>query len=309
MPGKRWTLLFVSDEGDGLRQLSLGTRTLKRITAGAGLLAVALVALTGFLAYHGYDAARAVQLEREKSVLIQELAAIRDRVSDLEGELATLAEMDAELRILAGLDTIDEEILRMGVGGPGSPNLESHPLYWSDPDAGTRAFTVSYDLNALERRARLLRESIVEASDSLRAHRDLLQATPSILPTSGFLTSGFSRARLHPIHNRALPHEGVDIAAPRGTPILAAATGRVSFAGRRAGYGLTVELDHGYGYSTLYGHADKVLVRAGQRVVRGEVIAQVGNTGIATSPHLHYEVRVGGVPVNPLNYVITGAVP
>jgi len=83
----------------------------------------------------------------------------------------------------------------------------------------------------------------------------------------------------------------------------------VSFAGRRVGYGLTVELDHGFGYSTLYGHADKVLVRVGQRVERGDVIAQVGNTGIATSPHLHYEVRIGGVPVNPMNYVITGAVP
>lgn len=309
MPGKRWTLLFVPDEGDGLRQVSLGTRTLKRITLGAGLFAVSLVAVAGFLAYHGYDAARAVQLEREKAVLIEELATIRDRVFDLEGDLAALAEMDSELRILAGLDTIDEEVLRMGVGGPGSPSLETHPLYWSDPEAGTQVFTVAYDLNALERRARLLLESVVEASDSLIAHRDLLEATPSILPTSGFLTSGFSRARLHPIHHRALPHEGVDIAAPRGTPILSAARGRISFAGHRSGYGLTVEIDHGYGYSTVYGHADKVLVRAGQEVERGEVIAQVGNTGIATSPHLHYEVRVGGSPVNPMNFVITRAVP
>jgi murein DD-endopeptidase MepM/ murein hydrolase activator NlpD len=309
MPGKRWTLLFVSPEGQGLRQVSLGAKTLKRLTVGAGLFVIALVVLAGYLTYQGYDAARAIQLEREKGILIEELAAIRDRVSDLEGELSALAEMDAELRILAGLDTIDEEVLRMGVGGPGSPSLESHPLYQTDPDAGTQAFTVAYDLNALERRARLLRESIVEASDSLIAHRDLLESTPSLLPTSGFLTSGFSRARLHPIHNRALPHEGVDIAAPRGTPILAAANGRISFAGRRTGYGLTVEIDHGYGYSTLYGHADKILVRVGQMVERGEVVAQVGNTGIATSPHLHYEVRIGGVPVNPLNYVITGAVP
>jgi len=309
MAGKRWTLLFVSDEGDELRQVSVGTRALRRLTASAGLFGVALMVVAGFLAYHGYDSVRAVQLEREKTILLQELSSIQQRVADLEGELVSLAEKDAELRILAGLDTIDEEVLRMGVGGPGSPTLESHPLFWSDPEAGERAFTVAYDLNALERRARLLRESLFEASDSLAAHRELLESTPSILPTAGFLTSGFSRARLHPIHNRALPHEGVDVAAPRGTPILAAANGRVSFAGRRVGYGLTVELDHGFGYSTLYGHADKVLVRVGQRVERGDVIAQVGNTGIATSPHLHYEVRIGGVPVNPMNYVITGAVP
>lgn len=309
MAGKRWTLLFVSDEGDDLRQMSVGERTLRRLTAGAGLFAVALVILAGILSYSGYDAVRAVQLQQEKNILIQELATIRERVAELEDELVLLAEKDAELRVLAGLDTIDEEVLRVGVGGPGSPGLSSHPLYATDPEAGMEAFTVAYDLNALERRARLLRESIVEASDSLVAHRDLLQSTPSLLPTSGFLTSGFSRARLHPIHNRALPHEGVDIAASRGTPILAAARGRVSFAGRRSGYGLTVELDHGYGYSTLYGHADQVLVRVGQQVERGDVIAQVGNTGIATSPHLHYEVRINGTPVNPMNYVITGAVP
>jgi murein DD-endopeptidase MepM/ murein hydrolase activator NlpD len=168
---------------------------------------------------------------------------------------------------------------------------------------------VTYDLNALERRTRLLRESLLEASDSLSAHRELLQATPSILPTAGLLTSGFTNARMHPIHNRALPHEGIDVAAPRGTPILAAANGRVTFAGRRSGYGLVVELDHGYGHSTLYGHADRIQVRVGQQVQRGDVIALVGSTGMATSPHLHYEVRVGGQPVNPMNYVITGAVP
>lgn len=309
MAGKRWTLLFVADDGDGLRQVSFRARTLRRLTAGAGLFAVALVAVSALLLYTGYDAVRAVQLQREKAILIEELEGIRERVAELEGELETLAAMDAELRVLAGLDTIDEEVLRVGVGGPGSPSLDSHPLYATDRQAGMQAFTVSYDLNALERRAHLLRESISEASDSLAAHRELLGSTPSILPTAGFLTSGFSRARLHPIHNRALPHEGVDIGAPRGTPILAAANGRVTFAGRRSGYGLTVEVDHGYGYSTLYGHSDQLLVRVGQQVARGEVIARVGNTGIATSPHVHYEVRVGGVPVNPMNYVITGAIP
>jgi murein DD-endopeptidase MepM/ murein hydrolase activator NlpD len=83
----------------------------------------------------------------------------------------------------------------------------------------------------------------------------------------------------------------------------------VTYAARRSGYGLVVEIDHGYGYSTIYAHADRILVQRGQTVERGEVIAQVGSTGMATSPHLHYEVRVGGRPMNPLSYVITGAVP
>jgi murein DD-endopeptidase MepM/ murein hydrolase activator NlpD len=132
---------------------------------------------------------------------------------------------------------------------------------------------------------------------------------PSILPTAGFLSSRFSTSRQHPIHHTPLPHEGIDVAAPQGTPILAAAKGTVVFAGRRAGYGLMVEIDHGFGYVTRYGHASKLLVRPGQKVNRGLVIAQVGSTGYATSPHLHYEIRVGGTPRNPLQYVITGAVP
>ncbi|MFP3948031.1 MAG: M23 family metallopeptidase, partial [Longimicrobiales bacterium] len=92
-------------------------------------------------------------------------------------------------------------------------------------------------------------------------------------------------------------------------PILAAAKGRVVTARWQSGYGETVEIDHGFGYVTRYGHADKILVQEGQEVERGEVIAQVGETGIATAPNLHYEVLVGGQPMNPMNYVLSGGVP
>jgi murein DD-endopeptidase MepM/ murein hydrolase activator NlpD len=178
-----------------------------------------------------------------------------------------------------------------------------------DSTLSKTAFTVEYDLGALERRARLMAVSLEEASDSLLAHRDILEATPSILPAAGVLSSRFSTSRLHPIFHRALPHEGVDISAPQGTPILATAKGTVTFAGWMSGLGNTVEIDHGYGYVTRYGHASKLLVRRGQEVTRGEVIARVGSTGISTSPHLHYEIHVGGVAVNPMNYVIGSVLP
>jgi murein DD-endopeptidase MepM/ murein hydrolase activator NlpD len=102
---------------------------------------------------------------------------------------------------------------------------------------------------------------------------------------------------------------GIDISAPLGTPILASAKGTVTHAGWKSGLGYTVEIDHGYGSVTRYAHASKVLVKRGQKVIRGEVIANVGSTGISTSPHLHYEVHVGGVAVNPLNYVIGSVLP
>jgi hypothetical protein len=309
MRREKWTLLLISELGDELRELTFRSRTLRLALGGAGFFCLSVFAVLGLVGLRGGQSLHTTQLERERELLVGELGQIRTRVAELEGELDFLAERDAELRVMAGLEPIDPEVLQVGVGGPGAPELESHPLYEMNEEAGEQAFAATYDLNALERRSRLLRESILEASDSLAAHRDLLDATPSILPTVGRLSSGFTNARLHPIHNEVLAHEGVDISAPRGTPIMAAAKGRVVFAGQRSGYGLVVELDHGYGYSTVYGHASKLLVTRGQRVERGDVIAQVGNSGIATSPHLHYEVRVAGRPVNPMNFVLSGVVP
>lgn len=309
MSGDKWTLLLMKDEGDDLRQISISTRLIRLMVGGAGFGCLALVVLLVGMGMHGSDTLHSLHLEKKNEILVSELHELRDRLGGLQQELDHLATRDSEIRILAGLETIDEEVRAVGVGGPGTPALDGHALYELDPELGEQAFAAAYDLRALQRRARLLKESLTEAGDSLQAHRDLLESTPSILPTSGRLTSGFSSARPHPIHNRALPHHGVDISAPRGTPILAAAKGRVAFAGRKPGYGLVVELDHGYGYSTLYGHASELLVRTGDRVERGAVIARVGRTGLATSPHLHYEVHVGGRPANPMNYVISGAIP
>ncbi len=309
MRDTRWQLLLVTDDTTPVRQVSVRPRTLY-LTVGCGaVLGLLFVGLFATIGVGVTSELRALHLERKNAVLSEELKGMRARIGELEGSFAELAERDRHVRALAGLDALDDEVMEVGIGGPGTPDLETHPLWSVDVELGAEAFAIQYDLNAMERRARLLNESLAEASDSLMAHRDLLERTPSILPTSGYLSSGFSNARMHPIHNRALPHEGVDITAPRGTPIMAAAKGRVTFSGRRSGYGLVVEIDHGYGYSTLYGHASELLVRDGQHVERGEVIAQVGRTGIATSPHLHYEVRIGGRPVNPMNYVFTGAIP
>lgn len=309
MTRERWTLLLVSDEGADLRQVRFGKLQLRSLVVGAGILCAALVVVLGLVGFHAGTAFRNAQLERENRVLESELTAMQARATALEGRVDQLVGLDAELRLLAGLEPIDEEVLQVGVGGPGTPSLEDNPLFSLDQGAAEGTFAVAYDLNALERRSRLLVESMSEAADSLSAHRDLLESTPSILPATGMLSSGFSSSRVHPIHNRALPHEGIDITAPRGTPIMAAARGRVVFASRRSGYGLSVELDHGYGYSTLYGHASELLVRPGQRVERGDLIARVGSTGLSTTPHVHYEVRVGDRPVNPMNYVLSGAIP
>jgi murein DD-endopeptidase MepM/ murein hydrolase activator NlpD len=307
MTGDRWTFLVV--RGEGVRQYSLSRRTL-RVAAGLGVGGLAL--FLAFAVSTGFDTTAHIQvrsLEARNQALVQELADFRARVGDLESTLDVLSRQDAQYRTLAGLDAIDAEVMQVGVGGPGLGTPGSYPLWSVDSAATQTAFALSYDLNALERRARLLSSSLEEATDSLEAHRDLLESTPSILPTSGWLSSSFSQSRMHPIHNRPLPHEGIDISAPEGTPIFAAARGRVVRAGWAVGYGLTVEIDHGFGYSTLYGHASKLLVKRGQVVDRGDVIAQVGRTGIATSSHVHYEVSVNGTPRNPSNFILPKVVP
>jgi murein DD-endopeptidase MepM/ murein hydrolase activator NlpD len=158
------------------------------------------------------------------------------------------------------------------------------------------------------RRANLLATSFNEAADSLASHKERVEAMPSILPTQGWLTSNFTTSRMHPILGYARPHEGIDVSAPTGTPIEAPAAGRVVEVGWESGYGNVVVLDHGYGIETKFAHTSKALVRKGQRVKRGDRIALVGSTGLATGPHLHYEVHVNGHPVNPLRYVLPDVV-
>ncbi len=309
MTEKKYTLLLLGDDPGGIKQVRLSPRLIRALVGGASVFAMLLLVLAGLLVFNGAAHLRAGQLANENAVLINELETFRLQVDGLEKTLALLSEEDGRVRLLAGLDPTDEEVLEVGIGGPGMAFPEAHPLWNWDSITGKAAFAIEYDLNALERRARLLAESLSEASDSLLAHNELLQSTPSILPTSGVLSSRFSSARYHPIHHRELPHEGIDISAPHGTPILAAAKGVVTFAATMSGLGLTVEIDHGYGYVTRYGHASKLLVRVGQEVTRGDVIAQVGSTGISTSNHLHYEVRIGGKAMNPMNYVIGRVLP
>jgi murein DD-endopeptidase MepM/ murein hydrolase activator NlpD len=124
------------------------------------------------------------------------------------------------------------------------------------------------------------------------------------MPTQGWLSSQFSRNRLHPVLGYVRPHKGIDVRAPRGTPIEAPAAGTVISAGWEGNYGYTVEIDHGWDIVTRYAHVSKMLVKPGYRVQRGEVIALVGQTGLADGPHLHYEVRIKGRPVDPIKYVV-----
>jgi murein DD-endopeptidase MepM/ murein hydrolase activator NlpD len=127
---------------------------------------------------------------------------------------------------------------------------------------------------------------------------------PTIWPTRGWITSEFGDGRRWGGRGRGRIHEGIDIAAPRGTPVLSPGSGIVTYSGYRHGYGKMLVIDHGYGIMTVYAHCQNLYSYEGQAVKRGMIIASVGNTGRSSGPHLHYEVHVDGQPVNPVLYVM-----
>ena len=301
MAKRRWTVVFVPHGSEPSKIIEVSYGLIKTAIGGVALgLAAALLVGYATMARTA-DLSRTAHLQDENSRLAQEIGELHGRLSTLSDTLTRISQRDARIRVLANLEPIDPQVQAAGIGGP---TLAPRPGLLNAGPAVRRSEEIRVDLNALIRRANLLASSFEEAKDSLASHSQRLAATPSIMPTQGWLTSAFSSMREHPILHIARPHEGIDVTAPMGSPIEAPAAGVVTDAGWESGYGNTVTIDHGYGVTTKFAHASKLLVKTGQRVQRGQRIALVGNTGLATGPHLHYEVHVNGRPVDPLKYVL-----
>ncbi len=303
MTRKKWTLVVLSAAQGKTRRIQV-SRTVAQLAIALTLMLVAGLGLGGlrFLGWAG-QAAREHRLARANTVLTQEIGTLQQKLDTLRTALLDLEQQDDYYRLLAGLEPLNADVREVGIGGPGLETVESNPLYGFDPDLASDTHGAEMEASRLVRRARLLAFSWREARDTLSTKLEKLAATPSILPTDGYISSGFSYSRYHPILSRPRPHLGLDVVAPEGTPIVAAAKGRGAFVGRNGEYGLSVEIDHGWGMLSRYAHASKTLVRVGQPVERGDVVALVGSTGLAVGPHLHYEVVVNGRHINPRRYI------
>ena len=283
--------------------------TVLKLAAGVGAVALAsMLAATYSVVSHAVDLSRSQRIEKTNQALSSEVQILGQRVGQLSDTLAVIARRDDEVRLVAGLDPLSPEVRRAGIGGPTGAWPEREHLLADGGVAGREALGVHVDLDALIRRANVLATSFREAAESLSSHAQQLAATPSITPTTGFLTSKFSYIRYHPILHENRPHEGIDITASYGTQIIAPAAGRVVKVGWENGYGLMVVLDHGYGLETKYAHMSRTAVGVGQHVKRGDRLGWVGSTGLSTGPHLHYEVLVNGRPVDPLRYILPDAI-
>ncbi len=303
MADRRWSVVFVPHGTGESRSVVVSLRAFKVLVGILAVVAVTTVVFGYATITKAIDLTRLDRLERRNELLSQELSQAENLITSLGDTISAIAQRDELVRLLAGLDPTDPAVQLAGIGGPTGPWTEREQVLSEGP-TGQQALTFRSDLDNLIRRANLLATSYGDAVTSLESHQDRTQRTPSIWPTDGWLTSSFSSARVHPIFHEARPHEGIDVSAPMGTSIMAPAAGRVVDVQTKTGYGRTLTVDHGYGVVTFYAHCSKVLVRVGQRVRRSDKIAEVGNTGIATGPHLHYEVIVNGRPVDPREYLL-----
>lgn len=301
---RQWTLLVVSDNETKVRQYRFSREAVRLIIAVAFVVISIFSSTVTAFVMKSHQPQQTARLEHTNLLLKSEIRDIRKQVNSLNVHLDDLAQQDEHFRLVAGLEPLSADVQRVGIGGPGGEDASGTVLRKLDRSAGELAMTTSSQVSELLRRARLLSFSWREARDTLESKNERMESTPSIVPTNGHVSSAFSRSRWHPILDRPRPHEGIDITAPQGTPIVAAAKGVVTKATFDGDFGNMVEIDHGYGVTTRYAHASKLLVHPGQTVKRGEKIALVGETGLAVGPHLHYEVLVDGRPSNPRKYFL-----
>ena len=313
MPFKHWTILIVPPGNGPTRTIRFGPRGRRALLAGAVTACLLVTGAIGIL-FTPYATPGARLLAAQNDRLRGELVRIDERLSALSDTLAALGTRDLQLRLLAGLPVDStEEIAGVGDGarpadrGAALAGVAVAPRL-PRPFLGRLGFGTRPDLDGMIARATELASSFRAVSDTLTRNFERLASTPSIMPTVGWLSSNFSQSRFHPVLHANLPHEGIDVSAPRGAPIIAPAAGRVKSAGFEPGYGNAFEIDHGNGIVTKFAHCSRILVRRGQTVTRGQLIATVGSSGLTTGPHLHYEVHVNGQPVDPLRYVLPGKV-
>jgi murein DD-endopeptidase MepM/ murein hydrolase activator NlpD len=286
---KKFTVLIIPEGSHRVRRFSIKRTSLQ--VASAALL---LLLIAGCLAFAHYlhinlDQQELQRLQAQNRTQQRELHRLSASLEDLRKEMVVLAQNDAKVRVLAKLSKPRSDALT-GVGGPAEEN------------AGDNFSELQRQIDSIREAIDLRRESQEEIQGFLNDQRSLLASKPKGLPAHGWLTSGFGM-RNSPFTGKRKMHEGLDIAARTGTPVIATGDGIVSRAETAPGYGKLVVIDHGYGYRTYYAHNSKLHVKVGQRVKRGDLIAAVGNTGSSTGSHLHYEVRLNGLPVNPRNFL------
>lgn len=283
---------------------------------GTLLLLVGLVFLTGLLSigliHYRQEFMATEDLRLRGKHYEKERVQLLNRLSQLESVVNRNAKLATQLETVIGLNP--ESGVQVGIGGksdehPFKLQLQLAALHPSSLQKGVEVFDEatlkSYNLRTID-----LTEEAREVGERFQEvyhfHPDagyFWSSMPTVIPVEGWVTSDFGLRRSPLTGGRQL-HQGIDIASPFGNPVVASGDGVVTFAGHNGGLGNKIVIDHGYGIASVYGHNSKLLVEIGVKVNRGDVIAEVGSTGRSTGPHLHYEILVDGLPVDPRRFIL-----
>lgn len=304
MMRKRYYILFVARDEDGrIRKISLPLRYAYGFVAAALVGAFTIVGLAGSYTRMLLKTESFNQMRQDRENLRRDYKHMAQVAHDRDIQVASLGALASEVSALYGLrqnKLTGKPAAESVATAPTPPNLAVTDNV--SQQEVKLSFSQLYSLRANALSGRVSRALEGGLSPTFTGDWTQLADAPSIWPVEGPVGSSFGE-RQDPFNGEGAFHTGIDIDAPIGTPVRAAADGDVLDASTDAGYGREVVLDHGHGVITLYGHLSKIDVIPGQHVIRGQIIGLVGESGRATGPHLHYEVRVHNVPVNPHKYL------
>jgi|FLOH01.1.fsa_nt_gi murein DD-endopeptidase MepM/ murein hydrolase activator NlpD len=300
---KGFRFFLVNDKKNRVSEIFISNRSIALSLFSALGVFVALLVFTT-LEFGDIDYSYKLRDMQNKNMqLVSIIDDMRDHLDDAETQLADLTEKNGALRNYANLPQIDDAVKRVGIGGTIFKNRNSYSELF--PVEKNDLLSLEFDLDLLSREINLQKNSYEQIFNKVSKDIVRLKHLPSIPPvTSGFFTSSYG-TRKDPFTQKAKFHKGQDFAVMSGTPVYATADGKIISVNGKTGYGNIMIIDHGYGYRTLYAHLSRFKVTEGQTVTRGQLIAVSGNTGRSTGPHLHYEIRLNNVPVNPRNYFFT----
>ena len=268
---------------------------LRRLFVGMGLGAGSFIIL---LFIFGSPSEKELRIENAR--LLAQYNVLSHRLDEALGVMQDIQQRDDNLyRVVLQADPVSDAIRKAGYGGT---NRYEQLMDMANAEL---VMNTTQKMDMLNRQLYIQSKSFDEVVDLCKGHDEMLKCIPAIMPVSNKnlkkTASGYG-TRIDPIYNTPKFHAGMDFSANIGTPVYATGDGKVIKAGWETGYGNLIQVDHGFGYVTWYAHLSKYKVRPGQKVVRGEVIGEVGNTGKSMGPHLHYEVHVKGKVQNPVNY-------
>ncbi len=242
--------------------------------------------------FNNYDSIRS-----ENSILRHKLEEITTNYSLLNKELDSLIKVNNELRIAANLPVLSEDEQMLGTGGG---RFDEPFELISDGDLDVNKALEFIDV--VNKKVAFEKEQFHDISQKLKSNKNLFESLPALKPCEGSISDHGFGMRRHPILNVVRMHDGIDIITDVGTNVFSPGKGRVESVGYNGGYGLSIEIDHGFGYRTVYAHLSSVSVKQGQIVKRGDLIARTGNSGLSSGPHLHYEIIHNGIKQDPQNF-------